>query len=244
MVTPAYKRAPARAAAAIAAIAVCLLGPVAAADTIIDDFSTVTAPNPWPHTLGSPGFNDIFETGIGAGINGVRQSRIVAASLDDPGDSITVDIDTLAPGMNIDGVISYESTGGAQGALALIYDGAGLNLDLSGDNGLFIDFESAEWGNAPIRTTLTLIDDDGLMATVRQDLVNQGAQTQFISFASMMFIDFLDLTEIERIEVAFDAQEAGSSFSVSLIYTAVPAPGAIALLGMAGLCGCSRRRRS
>ncbi len=245
MVNPVCKRASSRVGVALtAAVAVCLIGPMAAADTIIDDFAAVSTPNPWPQTQSVPGFDDVFETGVGAGINGIRQTRIVAALLADGSDSITVGIDTAAPGMNSDGVISYESTGGAQGALALIYDGAGLNLDLSADNGLFIDFESATWGDDPIRTTLTLFDDDGLMATGRDDLINQGAQTQFISFASLDFIDLVDLSEIERIEVSFDAQDQGTDFSVSLIYTAVPAPGAIALLGMAGMCGHRRRRRA
>lgn len=243
MAIEACKRARSRVGVALtAAAAVCLIGPVVAADTI-DDFSTVTAPNPWPHVQNTLGFDDVFETGVGAGINGVRQTRVVAASLGGGGDFVTVNIDTSAPGMNVDGVISYESTAGAQGALALIYDGAGLNLDLSGDVGVFIDFESAAWTDGPIRTTFTLFDDNGLMATVRQDLVNQGAQTQFIPFASMDFIDLVDLSEIERIEVAFDAQDADSDFSVSLIYTDIPAPGALALLGLAGLAGRHRRRR-
>ena len=62
MAIEACKRASSRVGVALtAAAAVCLIGSAAAADTI-DDFSTVSAPNPWPHVQGSLGFgtNDYF----------------------------------------------------------------------------------------------------------------------------------------------------------------------------------------
>lgn len=231
--------------AAFAIAIVLVISPIAQADIVIDDFSAVGTPDPWPVIRDTPGFVDVTEAGTGAGINGNRLSRIVAASLDGAGDQIEVNLDTSAPGMNSNGAISFMSTAGAQGALALIYDGGGLGIDLSTELGLLIDFESAEWTTDQIRVTLTLVDGDGLLATGRQDLVETGAQTQFIAFNDLDFINLVNLAAIQRIEVALDGQEAGSSFSVSQIYTTdIPAPGAVLALALFGLTAHRRRRRA
>ena len=231
----------ARISAPAVLLSVLCTGPAALADIVIDDFSSIAdAPNPWPASQMSPGNNLITEISLGSVLGGVRQTTIFGDSFVSGSDSITVSINPTS------GILDYDSTAGGDGALALIYSGfpTGLNADFSGDIGISVVFSSFGFGlQEPSSTPVTVALNDGTNNISRTVSVNSaGSQSLFFSFSLFSGIGTFDLSTMDRVTVSIDPL-VDADFSLDLITTVtIPAPGALALLGLAGM-GRRRRRR-
>lgn len=217
---------------------------VASAGFIIDDFSDVQEPSQWPVVRNTLGTTNITEAGLSGVLGGVREASVTADFLDTPGlDNITV---TAAP--TPAGVFDYASTAGAEGSIGLLYDGgASLNADFSTVTSFSIDFLYFDLANTdPLNISITLTDNGGDSATGMISLVSDGAQNAIIAIGS--FVEdgggTTDLNSIRSVRVFFDGALA-TDFRIDSISTAqVPAPGALALLGIGGLVRRSRRRKN
>ena len=221
-------------------MAVTVLGAAqfAAAHMLIDDFSAVAGDAPWPIELTTVGTVIVDEAFLGAStIGSVRSTKIEATYLDLDGiDDVSV---TVAAGA---GILDFASTAGAVGNLELFYDGGDGDLDVSlqGESSIMIDFSLFDYPDAAAMPTTVTLSDGSNIAELTINLNAAGAQTVAFDFANFSNIENIDMTSINSIGFAFEGSLA-TDFRISNIYT-VPAPGAMALLGLAGLAGTRRRR--
>lgn len=198
---------------------------------VIDDFSTVAAPNPWPVQLNAEGSVTVNENGLGV-LGGFRQTTVEAQGIGIPGlDFLQV---TVAAGA---GLLDFNSTVDTDGFLSLLYDGGGsLNADLSSQGGIQVSFAMFDFaGSAPLPVTLHLFDGSN-MAMHTLSLMAPGAQSLFFNFNNFAGVD---LTSIQSIQFDFDPA-IGADFRISQI-VAIPAPAALALLSL-GIAAPRRRR--
>ena len=224
-------------AVAVGALALGLTAS-ANADILIDDFGAVADPNPWPISLSEIGTEQVDELGLGAGTAGAARTTILETTFIDLDGLDEVNV-TVAAGA---GVLDFASTVGAAGNLSLIYDaGTGdLGMNMSNETDILIDFSLFDYPDGQaLDTTITLWDGTE-SADLTIALEAAGAQTVAFSLADFNNIGSLDLSSINSIEVLFEGSLA-TDFRVTQIYT-IPAPGALALLGVAGLAGSRRRR--
>jgi len=133
--------------------------------------------------------------------------------------------------------LAYRMTGGSSTDLSLI---TGMSIALSalslsnGATGVSFDWQA--------------IDMNSKFMYASQNLSSNGTST--FDFATATTSLGFDLTKVTYLEVTVSqlgGPTSGSTVSVSgtlsnFSYTAVPAPGALALLGAAGLVGARRRR--
>ena len=224
---------------------VVMIGGAASADIVIDDFTDIGSPSSWPVTQSGIGNIIVTEIGLHAVLGMVRQTAVFGDGFDAIGDDVTVDIDPVA------GILDFDTTFGADGATTLIYTGFpfGLNADFSNEQGINVVFQNfgphIRGGNGQLDTPITidLFDGDGMARGV-ETIVTSGPQTVVFNFNDFTGIQQLDKSDINRITVTIDP-EISIDFELDLIATtAIPAPGAIALLGLAGLCSRRRRRRA
>lgn len=211
----------------------------ASAVIVIDDFSDIEEPSQWPVVLDTLGSTMVEETGLSGVAGGSRVSTITADAFVDPGvDDVEV---TVAASI---GRLDFASTAGAEGSLGLLYDsqGAGLNLDFSGEEQIvlpFLLFDSAN--NAPMPVTVSVTDGSGTTASLTRMLTTPGAQFVIFEFDQFTRGITFDFADVDAIEIEFDAAMA-TDFRVGAISTVIPAPGALAVFGL-GLLGARRRRR-
>jgi hypothetical protein len=133
--------------------------------------------------------------------------------------------------------LSYRMAGGSSTDLSLI---TGMSIALSALN--------LSNGATGVSFYWQAIDMNSKSMYASQDLFSNGTST-FDFAAATMDLGF-DLTKVTNLEVTViqvGGPTGGSNVSVSgtlsnFSYTAVPAPGALALLGAAGLVGSRRRR--
>jgi hypothetical protein len=133
--------------------------------------------------------------------------------------------------------LSYRMAGGSSNDLSLI---TGMSIALSALN--------LTNGATGVSFFWQAIDMNSKSMYASQDLFSNGTST-FDFAAATMDLGF-DLTKVTNLEVSVSqlgGPTSGSTVSVSgtlsnFSYTAVPAPGALALLGAAGLAGARRRR--
>jgi hypothetical protein len=133
--------------------------------------------------------------------------------------------------------LSYRMAGGSSNDLSLI---TGMSIALSALN--------LSNGATGVSFYWQAIDVNSNSMYASQDLFSNGTST-FDFAAATMDLGF-DLTKVTNLEVSVSqlgGPTSGSTVSVSgtlsnFSYTAVPAPGALALLGAAGLVGSRRRR--
>jgi len=129
--------------------------------------------------------------------------------------------------------LNYQMSGGATKDLSSI---AAMSIALSGLNKI-----GAATG---ITFSLYMADETEKFLTSNQALSANGVST--FNFASATVDAGFDLTKVKTmtLEIYYAGAGAGSSSGTlsNFSYTAVPAPGALALLGVAGLAGGRRRR--
>jgi hypothetical protein len=208
--------------------ALLLLGLFAApqvrAEILIDDFTDVDAPDPWPQTIGT-GMQTVVEgPGLVDVIDGWR-STTLAGTADIPG------VAELRVGVfpeALEGMLDYAATAGYDGELTLLYDagGDGLELDLTDENAVLVELIAYDAPDStPMPITLTLTDDTGDMFSATVDATGPG--TILIPFTDSPPFSTAAVTSIE---LFFDAPTA-ADFRVDSI-VAVPEPAALALLAI------------
>lgn len=206
----------------------------ASAIVIIDDFSSVSAPDPWPVMLNAEGFVDVNESGIGA-LGGTRHTHVEAVNVGIPGlDFLLV---TVAAGA---GVFDFNSTVDTDGFVSLLYDGGGsLNADLSGTSRIELTFTMFDYADSQSMPITVELSDGVNTASHTLSMTSPGGQVLAFNYADFAGIGSLDLSAIQSIRFDIDPG-IGGDFRISQI-SAVPAPGALALLGL-GLFASRRRR--
>jgi|GEM_PF-991110 len=121
--------------------------------------------------------------------------------------------------------------------------GSGLNLDLSGQNQLRFDFLFADLG---LDVKVDFYTYDGGMSTGRfsvmeDTFVPQIYTIDFSSFTAENGGSGVDFSDVDRIVVHFQPQNAATDFGLKSIQ-AVPEPTSMAAIGL-GLVGLISRRR-
>jgi MYXO-CTERM domain-containing protein len=138
---------------------------------------------------------------------------------------------TVASGFNFLG-LNYQMSGGATNDLSSI---AAMSIALSG-----LNTSGAATG---IAFNLYMADETDKFLSTIQTLSADGVST--FNFASATVDAGFDLTKVKTMTLEITSVGGAGSVSGTLSnfsYTAVPAPGALALLGAAGLFGARRRR--
>ena len=139
---------------------------------------------------------------------------------------------TVASGFNFLG-LNYQMSGGATNDLSSI---AAMSIALSG-----LNKSGAATG---ITFVFSMADENDNFLTSNEALSANGVST--FNFASATVDGGFDLTKVKTmtLEIGYFPGGAGSSSGTlsNFNYTLVPAPGALALLGAAGLVGARRRR--
>jgi MYXO-CTERM domain-containing protein len=138
---------------------------------------------------------------------------------------------TVASGFNFLG-LNYQMSGGATKDLSSI---AAMSIALSG-----LNTSGAATG---IAFNLYMADETEKFLSTIQTLSADGVST--FNFASATVDAGFDLTKVKTMTLEITSVGGAGSVSGTLSnfsYTAVPAPGALALLGAAGLFGARRRR--
>ena len=138
---------------------------------------------------------------------------------------------TVASGFNFLG-LNYQMSGGATNDLSSI---AAMSIALSG-----LNTSGAATG---IAFNLYMADETEKFLSTIQTLSADGVST--FNFASATVDAGFDLTKVKTMTLEITSVGGAGSVSGTLSnfsYTAVPAPGALALLGAAGLFGARRRR--
>ena len=128
--------------------------------------------------------------------------------------------------------LNYQMSGGATKDLSSI---AAMSIALSG-----LNKSGAATG---ITFNLYMADETDKFLSTIQTLSADGVST--FNFASATVDAGFDLTKVKSMTLEFTSAGGAGSVSGTLSnfsYTAVPAPGALALLGAAGLFGARRRR--
>jgi hypothetical protein len=138
---------------------------------------------------------------------------------------------TVASGFNFLG-LNYQMSGGATNDLSSI---AAMSIALSG-----LNTSGAATG---IAFNLYMADETDKFLSTIQTLSADGVST--FNFASATVDAGFDLTKVKTMTLEITSVGGAGSVSGTLSnfsYTVVPAPGAVALLGAAGLVGARRRR--
>lgn len=229
-----------RQCAAATLAVVMYLCSAATADIIIDDFTSVGDPNPWPASMSSPGNNLITEVGLGDVLGGVRQTTVFGETFESGGDVVSATIQG--------GLLEFTSSAGADGALSLFYTGfpSGLNADFSTEIGIQLDFASYGFAGRS--------SGDGIPAEITVDIYNGstaanhsqtiggfGPQSVFFDFSLFSGIESINLGAISRVVVSIDTQGNDIDYQLDTIRT-IPGPGGLVLIALAGV-GARRRRR-
>ena len=174
--------------------------------------------------------------------------------------TVTIDFDDLAggfPPVQTDGLFSPHATFSTQeGHVLLVFAGAGVvggsnpntltaaeSVDASTfDSDIYIDF-----ANAARNVSIDILSDNdsGVVAGLRVihgggiaelDIVGNG------DFSDPIPTDLSAYSDVTRIELFGITDEFGLSIDNLVFETLVPTPGAVAMFGLAGWMGLSRRR--
>ncbi len=227
-----------------AAIAIALAGSASAGVVVVDDF-----------TSGS------FAASITSGDLVLQQSGTMVGGQRDVGLEVLSNpfSQFLDVGLGDEGLgLTFSSGIGLAGQLGLDYDGStdvedgslpfevgeGLDLDISGLDTIDFSFLSADL-DFEISVVLQQVEGGSVINSSSAALAVPASGSNFV--ASLALSEFsIDLTDVDRIGILFNFNEAGDpTQSLDFLLegiSIVPAPGAIALLGLAGIAGTRRRR--
>lgn len=190
---------------------------------MIDSFSDVAAPNPWPVSTTIPAVLPVFETGLSGVIGGTRLTTLSGFFFD------IVGLDEVATNIVPQfGVLDYTSSVGANGDLRVAYVGQ-FAADFSGDAFIQIDFSGFDRGNArgmPVTVTLA---NGATIASLTQRLTEIGPQSVAFNFSDFRNIDAIDLASVDALLFEFDPG-AGGDFRIGEISSIVPEPASLLLL--------------
>lgn len=211
-----------------------LSGVAARGGLVIDDFSDVITPSPWPLIITTPSVIVVSETGLTGAIGGERLTTLSVPFLDLVGlDDVSV---SVVSGV---GMLDYTSTVGANGDLRLAYVGD-FTADFSGDAEIHIDFTGFDLGNiSPMVVTVTLWTGSNF-ANLTHLLTATGAQTTVFGFSEFANISKIDLASVDAMLFEFDPGDGGD-FRIGGIGSVVPEPATLVLL-LAGAGAVLRRR--
>lgn len=121
-------------------------------------------------------------------------------------------------------------------------DGAGLNLDAAalGIVGFELDFLLVD---QDFDLQIVLGTNDGGTATIDAMIAAGGSRTESISLGDFDFGAGFDAADVDSVTITFNSGSVASlDFVVTEFRAVVPAPGAMALLGLGGLVAVRRRR--
>ena len=205
------------------------------AGLVIDSFSDVASPNPWPVSATAPSVIPVLETGLSGVLGGTRLTTQSAFFFDIIGlDEVRT---TIAPKH---GVLDYASTVGGNGDLRLAYVGA-FEADLTADLFFQIDFLGFDLGAGMAMPVTVTLGDGASTASLTRKLTSPGAQSTLFNYAEFDGLDGIDLASIDAMLIEFDPGPGGD-FRIGEIKSAVPEPGTLLLL-LAGTGAVLRRRR-
>lgn len=216
--------------------AVWLLGTsTARGGLVIDDFSDVSTPTPWPLSITSPNVLAVTETSLTGVVGGTRLTTLSGfVFLLEGLDRVRA---TVAPNF---GVLDYASSVGGDGDLRLAYVGD-FSADLSGDQFIQIDFSGFDLGmGVPMPVTVT-IGHGAVTASLTHLLTEVGSQSLAFNFSEFTGISAVDLTSISAMDFRFDPA-AGGDFRIGGISSVVPEPTTLVML-VAGAAAIAFRRR-
>lgn len=214
-----------------------LLAAPVSADIIIDDFSSVGNPDPWPVVVNSITTIHVSELGLSNVIGGTRHSAIRATFLERLG----LDFVQAAIVPNFGMLLDYSSTSGARGDWNLLYDaaGAGLNADFRSITDIVLDFGRFDFANGQPLPILVTLSDGQNQANLTRSLTAPGPQSAFFVLADFQGIHNIDLSRLHSIEVFLDPGIA-VDFRLSRVF-GVPHPGSLVLLALGTLVVAGRR---
>ena len=203
---------------------------------VIDDFSAVADPTPWPASITSATVLAKFETGLAGVLGGTRLTTLSGFAFDIEGlDEVRANI---VPKF---GVFDYASSVGADGDLRIAYVGV-FEADLSGDAFIQIDFAGFDLGSAtPMPVTVTL-GHGALTASLTHVLTGAGPQNVAFNLSEFNNISAVDLTSIDAMLFEF-GPGAGGDFRIGGISSVVPEPTTLVML-IAGAGAILFRRRA
>ncbi len=198
-------------------------GAGASAGLVVDDFSDVDNPNPWPVSTTIPAVIPVLESGLSGVVGGTRNTTLSALVLDLVGlDEVKTNI---VPNF---GVLDYTSSVGGNGELELSYVGP-FDVDLSGDAFIQIDFVGLVLGSKLAMPVTVTVAHGATTASLTHTLIAPGAQSVEFEFVDFAGIDLVDLGSITTMLVEFDPG-AGADFRLSQIQSVVPEPATLVLL--------------
>ncbi len=215
---------------------------VAAAVAVAGSANAGIAPNVVDPFTTAQSFSTDSSTGFVSITGGLFNERNAIRSIRAGGTGVSG-----TPTNNVD----FTTNRAATGVVTLSYRMAGgSSTDLSLITGMSIALSALNLSNGATGVSFywQAIDVNSISMNATQDLFSNGTST-FDFAAATMGLGF-DLTKVTILEVSVSqlgGPTSGSTVSVSgtlsnFSYTAVPAPGALALLGAAGLVGARRRR--
>lgn len=219
-----------------AVVSVMLCGGAAArGGLVIDEFSDVSSPSPWPVSTTSLGELAVLETGLSGVIGGTRLTTLSADFFDLLGfDDVGTNIVPAA------GQLDYTSSVGADGDLRILYAG-GFTADFSGDALIQIDFTGFDLGaETPMPVTVTLWQG-ATSASLTRVLTEPGPRSVAFDFVEFANIDAIDVGSVDAMLFEFDPG-TGGDFRIGRIGSVVPEPTTLVLL-LAGAAAIVGRRR-
>lgn len=237
----------------VAVVATVAIASGASAGLVIDDYSVQIGASGLDINAGAAGAS-LMATNNGISVAGTTGDRKATLTLTNvlaqlPFGDIDLRTFTLANPVVVDGnynlnpgnFLNSNSGLGTNGfSIELQYDIPATNLSIHGDRFEFEfgsgDFDIDQRNPAVfIPLEITVVSGSG---TDSSSVLVSDEGFYSIDFSSYSGVDFSDVTQIR---VNFGGQVLTPDFLIGVIQV-VPAPGAVALLGVAGL-GASRRRR-
>jgi uncharacterized protein (TIGR03382 family) len=210
---------------------------------VIDSFSSVAVDDDgdsfWPlmqHELGSV---TVVETGLTGVLGGVRNTTATFSSATFPGiDFIQT---AIVPEFGV--ILDYAASAGADGELALLYDGGGsLDIDFSQELSIELEFADFDFAfGAPMPVTITLNDGTN-SASLTKSLNSAGPHDLSFALNEFAGIGGLNLASLSSITVGIDPGTAADYRLTNISTVTIPAPGALVLLAAGALTGLRRRR--